>query len=287
MFERYTEKARRTIFFARYEASQTGSPVIGTEHLLLGLLRENHNLLGDAMAAAKFVEHFRLEITSDQTERVSTSVDLPLSHEAKRVLHYGAEEARQMGHSHIGTEHLFLGLLREGGSLLARLSREHGIEIEAVRQQVSNSDTHFKTANPPDDSPVDRNTLRGLIDSLPEAALMAARNTLMRMQTWPPELSPHLADLRRQRERLGLTGSMGGITDAWTSGAGGRHEGSRFRSYTEDGALIRESSIVFQGHEITLMERLKMSEDAKQLSYSQQLRGPKREHHIEIDFDLT
>ena len=108
MFERYTEKARRVIFFARYEASQFGSPYIETEHLLLGLLREDKALANRFLRSHAAVESIRKQIEAHTTirEKVSTSVDLPLSHECKRVLAYGAEEAERLNHKHIGTEHL-------------------------------------------------------------------------------------------------------------------------------------------------------------------------------------
>ena len=95
MFERYTEKARRVIFFARYEASQFGSPYIETEHLLLGLLREDKALANRFLRSHAAIESIRKQIEGHTTirEKVSTSVDLPLSHECKRVLAYGAEEA--------------------------------------------------------------------------------------------------------------------------------------------------------------------------------------------------
>ena len=115
MFERYTEKARRVIFFARYEASQFGSPYIETEHLLLGLLREDKALTNRFLRSHASVESIRKQIEGHTTirEKVSTSVDLPLSNECKRVLAYAAEEAERLSHKHIGTEHLLLGLLRE------------------------------------------------------------------------------------------------------------------------------------------------------------------------------
>jgi len=99
MFERYTEKARRVIFFARYEASQFGSPYIETEHLLLGLLREDKALTNRFLRSHASVESIRKQIEAHTTirEKVSTSVDLPLSNECKRVLAYAAEEA----HSHL------------------------------------------------------------------------------------------------------------------------------------------------------------------------------------------
>ena len=95
MFERYTEKARRTIFFARYEASQFGSPFIEAEYLLLGLLRENKTLVNRFLHSHAAVESIRKQIEAHATprEKVSTSVDLPLSQECKRVLTYGAEES--------------------------------------------------------------------------------------------------------------------------------------------------------------------------------------------------
>ena len=108
MFERYTEKARRVIFFARYEASQFGSPYIETEHLLLGLLREDKALANRFLRSEAAVESIRKQIENHQNirEKFSTSVDLPLSHECMRVLAYGAEEAKLLNHKHIGTEHV-------------------------------------------------------------------------------------------------------------------------------------------------------------------------------------
>src|ERR1700692_3154674 len=142
MFERYTEKARRVIFFARYEASQFGSPCIETEHLLLGLLREDKALANRFLRSSASVESIRKQIEAHTTlrEKVSTSVDLPLSHECKRVLAYGAEEAERLNHQHIGTEHLLLGLLREEECFAAQLLREQGLTLDSVRGQVQQSE---------------------------------------------------------------------------------------------------------------------------------------------------
>jgi ATP-dependent Clp protease ATP-binding subunit ClpA len=138
MFERYTEKARRTIFFARYEASQFGSLYIETEHLLLGLLREDKALAHRFLPSHSAVESIRKQIErhTPTGEKVPTSVDLPLSHECKRVLSYGAEEAERLSHKHLGTEHLLLGLLREEKSFAAQLLREQGLSLESLRAQV-------------------------------------------------------------------------------------------------------------------------------------------------------
>jgi len=105
MFERYTEKARRVIFFARYEDSVFGSPCIETEHLLLGLLREDDVLTHRILSSISCVDSIRQSIRAVTPARpkVSTSVDLPLSHESKRVLAYAVEEADNLNHRHLGT----------------------------------------------------------------------------------------------------------------------------------------------------------------------------------------
>ncbi len=141
MFERYTEMARRTIFFARYEASQFGSPYIETEHLLLGVLREDKALANRLLASHAKVEELRNSITRGKTGlKISTSVDLPLSHESKRALAYGAEEGERLHQKHIGTEHLLLGLLREEKCFAAQLLREQGVTVELVREQLTQSE---------------------------------------------------------------------------------------------------------------------------------------------------
>lgn len=139
MFERYTEKARRVIFFARYEASQFGSPYIETEHLLLGLLREDKGLSNRFLRSHSSVESIRKQIESRtlRAENVPTSLDLPLSSESKRVLAYAAEEAERLGHKHIGTEHLLLGLLREENSFAAEILHERGLRLSVVREQLA------------------------------------------------------------------------------------------------------------------------------------------------------
>lgn len=139
MFERYTEKARRVIFFARYEASAFGSPYIDTEHLLLGLLREGKEIVRRYMDPQANASDIRSEIEAATIRRdsTSTSVDLPLSNEGKRILGYSAEEAERLGHKHIGTEHLMLGILRESGCFAAQLLGERGVQLERARLQVA------------------------------------------------------------------------------------------------------------------------------------------------------
>ena len=139
MFERYTEKARRVIFFSRYEASQFGSPYIETEHLLLGLMREDLALTSKVFPSAGSIHAIRKEIEERTTprEKTSTSVDLPLSNESKRVLACAAEEAERFEHKHIGTEHLLLGLLREKRAFAAHLLISQGLSLDRAREIVS------------------------------------------------------------------------------------------------------------------------------------------------------
>ncbi len=141
MFERYTEKARRTIFFGRYEASQFGSPYIETEHLLLGLLREDKALANRFLPSPSAFDSIRKQIESRAAprEKVHTSVDLPLSHDCQRALTSGAEEAERLNHQHIGTEHLLLGLLREEKCFAAQLLGEQGVTLDSVRKQLPQS----------------------------------------------------------------------------------------------------------------------------------------------------
>jgi len=139
MFERFTEKARRTIFFARYEASQYGSHTIETVHLLLGLLREDHTLARRFLAEKGGVQSLREEIESQITrgERISTSVEVPLSVECQHILNAAAEEAERLGNKHVGTEHFLLGILREKDSWAAHLLRDRGLTLESLREQLS------------------------------------------------------------------------------------------------------------------------------------------------------
>lgn len=138
MFERYTEKARRVIFFARYEASQFGSPYIETEHLLLGILRADAALSRRLLPNASFGElHKEIEARTTSYQKIPTSVDMPLSNESKRVLAHAAEEAERLRDKHIGSEHLLLGLLREPRSLAADLLHAQGVTPDSARAELA------------------------------------------------------------------------------------------------------------------------------------------------------
>ncbi len=148
MFEKYTEKARRVIFFARYEASQLGSRMIETEHILLGLLREDKALANRFLPRTDAaVDSIRKQIEGRTVvhDKVSTSVELPLSDESKRVLTYAAEEADRLLSRDIGTEHILLGLLREDKSVAAAILHEKGLRLSRVREELAGP-TQEKTA---------------------------------------------------------------------------------------------------------------------------------------------
>jgi ATP-dependent Clp protease ATP-binding subunit ClpC len=142
MFEHYTEHARRVIFFARYEASQFGSNFIEPEHLLLALLREDaelRNRIDPERTRALIEAH------TPPAEKISVSVDLPLSNRAKCVLAYASEETERLGHRHLGTRHLLLGLLREDRSFAHEVLQQFGISLAETRagmaaQKLSEAD---------------------------------------------------------------------------------------------------------------------------------------------------
>ena len=138
MFERYTEKARRVLFFGLYEARKHGSPYIEPEHLLLGICRDSRatvaRMVGSDDARRKLEETLRERCPKGQ--EISASVDLPLSNEFKRVLAFALEEAEHLNHRHIRVEHQLLGLLREEGCEAANVLREFGLTLEKGRAIV-------------------------------------------------------------------------------------------------------------------------------------------------------
>jgi hypothetical protein len=133
MFERYTEKAGRVIFFARFEASQVGSPRIETGHLLVGLLREHKGLiqflpLADVESILK-----QIEVATPARASVPVTAAMPFSDESRRVVQYAMEEAERLNHRHVGTEHILLGLLREKDCFAAKLMVVRGADLVQLR----------------------------------------------------------------------------------------------------------------------------------------------------------
>jgi Clp amino terminal domain, pathogenicity island component len=138
MFERYTEKARRAVFFARYEASEFGSRFINTEHLLLGILRDDKALVRALLLNVDY-ESARHDVqarTEPGKAKIPTNVDLPVSDHAKQTLKFASEEAERPNCRHIGTEHLLLALMRDEEFSSAKLLAQFGAHLESVRKRV-------------------------------------------------------------------------------------------------------------------------------------------------------
>jgi hypothetical protein len=135
MFERYREDARRAIFFARWEAQQSGSAYIEPAHLLLSLTHDADCKANQLFGLSAYTENFRNLLGVPASAQPSTSVDFPLSNLGKRVLAYTAEEAERLASKPIGTEHLLLGLLRERKSDVPETLAKVGIDLRE-RQRV-------------------------------------------------------------------------------------------------------------------------------------------------------
>ncbi|HUD71645.1 MAG TPA: ATP-dependent Clp protease ATP-binding subunit [Dongiaceae bacterium] len=139
MFEKYTEKAKKVLFLARYEASQMGSKVIGSEHLLLGLLKEGDELVQELFARSNVnVELLRAEIEArgPSGEKQVTPIEIPFSEEAKKVLASAEEEAERLLHPNVSDEHVLLGLLRVEDSAAGRILAEKGMRLYALREET-------------------------------------------------------------------------------------------------------------------------------------------------------
>ncbi len=139
MFNRFTERARKVIVLAKEEARRFNHDYIGTEHLLLGLIRE-----GEGVAAAVLqkmglsLESIRLEVEKLVQPGPSTQIqgDVPFTPRSKKALELAAEEARSLGHNYIGTEHLLLGLIREGEGVASQVLLNLGLDLNRVRSEI-------------------------------------------------------------------------------------------------------------------------------------------------------
>src|ERR1700730_13860067 len=138
MFERFTERARRVVVLAQEEARMLNHNYIGTEHILLGLIREGQGVAGRALESLGI----SLEAVRQQVEQIigrgqqAPSGHIPFTPRAKKVLELSLREAQQLGHNYIGTEHILLGLLREGSGVAAQVLVKLGADLNRARQQV-------------------------------------------------------------------------------------------------------------------------------------------------------
>jgi ATP-dependent Clp protease ATP-binding subunit ClpC len=138
MFERFTDRARRVVVLAQDEARMLGHNYIGTEHILLGLIHEGNGVAAKALTAMGI----GLEATRQQVEEIigrgkgASEGHIPFTPRAKKVLELSLREALQLGHDYIGTEHILLGLIREGDGVAAQVLVGFGADLNRVRQQV-------------------------------------------------------------------------------------------------------------------------------------------------------
>src|SRR5687767_371829 len=141
MFERYTERSRRVIFFARYEALQYGSPSISPEHILLGLMREDKTISARSsdLRTNLTVDAVRRDVEERIVlrDRIPQSAELHLAPETKKILFYANEESRHLKNRHIGPEHLLLGIVREERSIAAEILLQYGLRIEDIRDELA------------------------------------------------------------------------------------------------------------------------------------------------------
>ena len=141
MFNRFTERARKVILLAKEEAKRFNHDYIGTEHILLGLVREGEGVAAAVLASFGLSpDKIRLEVEKLVQPGPTTVVsgDLPFTPKAKKVIELAMEEARALGHNYIGTEHLLLGLIREGEGVASQVLVNLGLELEKVREEVMN-----------------------------------------------------------------------------------------------------------------------------------------------------
>ncbi|MFA5090750.1 MAG: ATP-dependent Clp protease ATP-binding subunit [Candidatus Omnitrophota bacterium] len=139
MFNRFTERARKVIILAKEEARRFNHDYIGTEHILLGLIREGEGVAATVLQKVGVsLEKIRLEIEKLVQPGPATQIigDIPFTPRAKKALELAAEEARSLGHNYIGTEHLLLGLIREGEGMASQVLLNLGLDLTTVRNEV-------------------------------------------------------------------------------------------------------------------------------------------------------
>ncbi len=138
MFERFTDRARRVVVFAQEEARILNHNYIGTEHILLGLIHEGEGVAAKALESL----NISLEAVRQQVEEIigqgqaAPTGHIPFTPRAKKVLELALREALQLGHNYIGTEHILLGLVREGEGVAAQVLQKRGADLARVRQTV-------------------------------------------------------------------------------------------------------------------------------------------------------
>src|SRR3990167_7355100 len=139
MFNKFTERARKVILLAKEEAKRFNHDYIGTEHILLGLIREGEGVAAEVLQNLGLsLETIRLEIQKLVQPGPSTIVsgNPPFTPKAEKVIELAMDEAKAMGHNYVGTEHLLLGLIREGEGVASQVLLNLGLDLNKVREEI-------------------------------------------------------------------------------------------------------------------------------------------------------
>src|SRR5207302_1075821 len=139
MHDKFTERVRKVIYLAREEAARLQHDYIGTEHLLLGVIREGEGIAATVLNNLGLdLDRIRQEVENMVSASGGTMTigEIPFTPRAKRVLELAVEEARSLGHNYVGTEHLLLGLIREGEGVAAKVLLELGVDRKRVREET-------------------------------------------------------------------------------------------------------------------------------------------------------
>ena len=163
MWQRFTERARRTVFFAQEEAGRLGENHVSTEHLLLGLVRENDTVAARILNMLQVpVQKVRQELERQLAsgEERQSGQDIQLTPRAKRVIDLAYDEARQLNNNYIGTEHLLLGVVREGEGIAARVLSKLGVDLQQTRRVVLEIQDASRAENTPDAGGASKETSR-------------------------------------------------------------------------------------------------------------------------------
>lgn len=137
MFNRFTDRARKVLILAQQEAARYGHGYIGTEHLLLGLLREGEGVAAKALTSLNLdIASVRVQVESILGQGQDQSTDIGYTPRAKKIIELAMEEALRLGHNYVGTEHILLGLIREGEGIAAQVLTGMGVDVNLMRQRV-------------------------------------------------------------------------------------------------------------------------------------------------------
>jgi ATP-dependent Clp protease ATP-binding subunit ClpA len=195
MFERFTERARRVVVLAQEEARMLNHDYIGTEHILLGLIHEGQGVAAKSLESLGIsLEAVRQQVTLIIGQgQQAPSGHVPFTPRAKKVIELSMREAKELGHNYVGTEHILLGLIREGSGVAAQVLVKLGADLDGVRQQVVRLLHGRAGEGSPlhDDAPT-------RVDSLDRR--LAAIERWVGLRPEPDDLDQEIARVRREKE---------------------------------------------------------------------------------------